>query len=117
MGGIIDLNIKLRNERKNRIKKEIERIKKILPKLNIEKAILFGSSARGDIGINSDIDLIIIMNTDLKFLDRLDLFYRKLRPNLAIDILVYTPKEFEEIKRSLFGKNVIKDGIILYERK
>lgn len=57
------------------------------------------------------------MNTELDFLDRLELFYKKLKPNLAIDILVYTPDEFEEIKRSLFGKNVLKDGIILYERK
>ena len=57
------------------------------------------------------------MNTVLDFLDRLELFYKKLKPNLAIDILVYTPKEFEEIKRSLFGKNVLNDGIILYERK
>lgn len=116
MGEIIELNIKLKKERESKIKKEIQRIKKILPRLNIEKAILFGSAARGEIGIYSDIDLIIIMNTELKFLDRLDKFYRKLKPNLAIDILIYTPEEFEEVKSSFFGKRVLKDGVILYER-
>jgi len=67
--------------------------------MNIEKAILFGSSVRGEIGICSDIDLVIIMKTNFKFLDRLDKFYRELNPNVVTDIFVYTPKEFEEIKK------------------
>jgi len=116
MSEIVELNIKLKKERENKINEEIDRIKKILPNMNIEKAILFGSSARGEIGICSDIDLVIIMRTNLKFLSRLDKFYRKLNPNVAMDIFVYTPEEFEEIKKSLFGKSILKDGIILYER-
>ena len=116
MSEIVELNIKLKKERENKIKEEIDRIKKILPNMNIEKAILFGSSARDEIGICSDIDLVIIMKTNLKFLDRLDKFYRELNPNVATDIFVYTPKEFEEIKKGFFGKSILKDGIILYER-
>jgi len=33
-----------------------------------------------------------------------------------MDIFVYTPEEFEKIKKSLFGKSILKDGIILYEK-
>lgn len=116
MSEIVELNIKLKRERKKKIKKEIDRIKKILSGMNIEKAILFGSSARDEIGICSDIDLVIIMRTNLKFLSRLDKFYRKLNPNVAMDIFVYTPEEFEEIKETFFGKLVLKEGKILYER-
>ncbi|MBC7195042.1 MAG: nucleotidyltransferase domain-containing protein [Caldisericia bacterium] len=76
MDGIVEFNLKFKKERKREIKRELERIKKILPKLNIEKAILFGSSARGDIGIESDIDLIIIKNSKIPFMDRLKTFYK-----------------------------------------
>ena len=33
-----------------------------------------------------------------------------------MDIFVYTPEEFEEIKETFFGKLVLKEGKILYER-
>ena len=67
MSEIVELNIKLKKERENKIKEEINKIKKILPNMNIEKVILFGSSARGEVGICSDIDLIIIMKIKLNF--------------------------------------------------
>lgn len=41
-------------------------------KHNIEKAILFGSLARGEASRHSDIDMILVQNTSLRFLDRYD---------------------------------------------
>jgi hypothetical protein len=35
-----------------------------------------------------------VKRTDKKFLDRLDEFYSKLNPKVAIDIFVYTLEEF-----------------------
>lgn len=114
---IVEYNLKLKKKREKEIKKELERIKKILLNLNLEKAILFGSSARKDIGISSDIDLIIILkDSNLPFLERLREFYKKINPEVPMDILVYTLEEFEEVKESSFGKEILKEGIVLYER-
>ncbi|MBC7195041.1 MAG: hypothetical protein H5U37_05235 [Caldisericia bacterium] len=38
-------------------------------------------------------------------------------PRVPIDIFVYTEKEFEEIKKRDFGKSILKDGIVIYEKK
>ncbi len=80
---------------------------------SVRKVILFGSMARGDTHEWSDIDLIIVKDTDKKFLDRLDEFYTG--PSEPKDILVYTPEEFEYMKERPFVKNALKEGKVLYE--
>ncbi len=52
--------------------------------------LLFGSLARGDARDHSDIDLIVVKDTQMRFLDRLDEFYDDARE--AMDVLVYTPR-------------------------
>jgi predicted nucleotidyltransferase len=99
-------------ERNNRLKKEarkkelVHELSRIINALKKDKEIklimLFGSLARGDISTTSDIDMIIVKGTKKKFLDRLDEIYSTLIPNVALDILVYTPEEFEAMK----SKNV-----------
>jgi predicted nucleotidyltransferase len=78
-------------------------LKKIVHSISAraKKAYLFGSAARKDFSAGSDIDLIIVKETDEKFVRRAfefeDLF--ELYPRL--DILVYTPVEFsEKIKKN-----------------
>ena len=94
-----------------------EELSRIMKKLkgdnSIKQVLLFGSLARGDLHIGSDIDLIVVKNTGKKFLDRLDEFY--LDASEALDILVYTPEEFEEMKERPFLKNALKEGRILHE--
>jgi len=50
----------LGEQRKRRLEAELARIKPILPTLNIQKAILFGSLVEGRAGKISDIDLILV---------------------------------------------------------
>jgi len=46
----------------------------------------------------------------------LDEIYSTLIPNVALDILVYTPEEFEAMKtENVFVRNAVKEGKILYE--
>jgi predicted nucleotidyltransferase len=79
---------------------ERDRIIKALKKdKGIELILLFGSFARGDIRGESDIDMIIVKETTRKFLDRLDEIYSALVPNVGPDILLYTPDEFESLKK------------------
>lgn len=94
-----------------------EELSRIMKRLkgddSIKQVILFGSLARGDLHEGSDIDLIVVKNTGEKFLDRLDEFY--LDASVPLDILVYTPEEFEGMKERPFVKKALKEGRILHE--
>lgn len=96
------------------LKAELERILNRLEKdPSVRLVLLFGSLARGDARDHSDIDMIVVKETEKRFLDRLDEFYDDARE--AMDVLVYTPQEFEEMKERPFVKRALKEGKILYE--
>ena len=83
-----------------------------------QRAIIFGSYARGEADEYSDIDLVIIKDTETPFLDR----YRdfdglfSVMPK-ALEVLVYTQGEFESMRDggNPFILNVVEDGIVIYE--
>jgi len=81
-------------------------------------AILFGSYARGTATARSDVDLIFVEDTDLPFLRRLDRYFDPLADMLRapVETLVYTPDEFEMMKKRAFIKRAVEEGIVLYER-
>lgn len=82
----------------------------------IRKVILFGSFARRDASRKSDMDLVVIMDTDKRFLDRYDLcdqLYEYF--DTGLDILPYTEKEFSSISHRPFIKSILKEGIVVYE--
>jgi predicted nucleotidyltransferase len=64
-----------------------------------QSAYLFGSYGRGEQTIGSDVDLLIVAHTNRseseRFRDFLDIAQRF----APIDIIVYTPEEFENLKR------------------
>jgi len=60
---------------------------------------LFGSLAKDDIGIASDIDLLMVQETKKRFIERLIELYDIINPKYALDLLVYTQSEFDEIER------------------
>jgi predicted nucleotidyltransferase len=96
------------------LKVELERIvNRLKSDPSVRLVLLFGSLARGDARDHSDIDLIVVKETEKRFLDRLDEFYDDARE--AMDVLVYTPQEFEEMKQRPFVKMALKEGRILYE--
>ncbi|HEX3044991.1 MAG TPA: nucleotidyltransferase domain-containing protein [Bacillota bacterium] len=82
---------------------------------------LFGSQAREDSNMDSDIDFFVIKeSTEPRHKRALD-FRRNLRGNNSypIDILVYTPQEFYE-ERNIKGTipyHIIKEGKLLYGPK
>ncbi len=87
---------------------------------NAECVILFGSHARGDADEDSDVDLLIIAESDLPRFKRSRQLYRLLRPYpFPMDLIVYTPREIERAKRSpiSFVSTVLREGKTLYERR
>jgi len=108
----------LTEERRKRLDEELKRLVPEIIKLDVEKVILFGSLAKGKIHKASDIDLIIVKRTEKRFLDRLDEFYSRLNPRVGVDIFVYTPEEFAEMKdHNPFLKKAIEEGVIIYEKR
>lgn len=102
-------------QRKSSLAKEIERIIPILKGMGAEKIVLFGSFLKNRVNPGSDLDIIVVLDTDKKFLDRLDEIYKKINPSVAVDILVYTPREFKKMKEvNPFVIRALKEGKVLY---
>ena len=83
------------------------------------KAILFGSYARGEADGCSDLDLAIIAETEKPFLDRYqDPWDLLLAWPRGMDLLVYTPEEFERMQAegNPFIERVVEEGVVIYER-
>ncbi len=74
-------------------------------KIHAQSAWLFGSYARNEATDDSDVDILLIMDSDLPRPKRAALAYRVLRSwKVPKDILVYTPQEFDawkDVKGSL----------------
>ncbi len=85
-----------------------------------EQIVLFGSLARGDAGEGSDIDLIVIKDTDLPRHDRArectDLLPAHL--GVGVDIIVYTTHEVARMieRRNPFLAAAFTDGVVVYDR-
>ena len=97
--------------------RELERIREGLARCGARKAILFGSYARGDYHAGSDVDLVIIKDTDRPFLERSAEVWRHCGSSVTIEPLVYTPAEFARMAReeNPFIEQVLREGIAIYE--
>ena len=95
-----------------------KKLRPIFKQYEIKKAILFGSLARNEASRHSDVDLILIQDTRLRFLDRyegiLAAFSRALS-EYDVDLLIYTPEELAEISGRRFIKQALQEGKTLYE--
>jgi predicted nucleotidyltransferase len=95
-------------------------VQRIVQTLRPEKIILFGSYAYGAPTPDSDVDLLIIMETNAPGKERSWAVSRLLIPRpFPVDILVKTPKEVERAleKGDFFIKEVLSSGKVLYERR
>jgi predicted nucleotidyltransferase len=98
--------------------KEIQSITtQLIEKYGPEKIILFGSVARGEYDQANDLDFLIIKQ-DVPFygIDRMRELDELIERNIAADMLVYRPDEFEDRVRlgDPFIKTILKEGRVLY---
>ena len=101
------------------IKNKLEQIvHKIKTNYKPEKIILFGSHSEGKGQRDSDIDLLVIKDTDSTPWVRAEEIDHYIQHIVPIDILVYTPKEIEERLQinDFFVKDIMEKGSVLYER-
>jgi predicted nucleotidyltransferase len=111
--GVVDWDAPER--RRRRLEVELARIVAELPRLHIKQAIVFGSFARGQVGAASDLDLILIVETDTPFGPRNDECYRALVPAVGVDLFVYTPEEIRAMRDRAFLRRALAEGVVVYE--
>ncbi|MEM0153617.1 MAG: nucleotidyltransferase domain-containing protein [Ignisphaera sp.] len=100
------------------IEKIIEVLKDSIPDVKI---VLFGSRARGNALKTSDIDIIVVSRVfeTMHFTDRASyilkiLWKNRALPKVDIDILCYTPEEFEKKKKEIgIVREALSHGIEL----
>ncbi len=108
----------LRNELTEPLLALRERLLPVLRTSRVQKAIVFGSFARGEASRHSDLDLILVQQTDRRFLDRYDgLLYELSRvvPERDLDVLIYTPEELASMSQRAFIAAALDEGKVIYE--
>ena len=96
------------------IEKLVRRIIEIAQPLRI---ILFGSAARGEMGPDSDIDVLVVMPEGVHRRRTAQLLYRQIRGlGVPFDILVATPDDLERHKDNigLIYQSVLREGREVY---
>ena len=83
-----------------------------------EMIMLFGSRARNDAYPDSDVDLVKKKKKKKRPIQRRIDVRKVLSTDIPMDVLVYTPDEFEALRRSgsAFYKTLVGEGKILYKR-
>lgn len=99
---------------------KIEEIKqKIVNNFNPKQILLIGSYASGNQNPDSDLDLLIIKDSDLPRHRRAFSIRKTLIGNgVPMDILVYTPDEFESEKNEKYSfvNTALKNARLLYDQ-
>jgi predicted nucleotidyltransferase len=106
-----------RREYRALLRKSARKIASGLRPLKVNKISLYGSYARGRADLFTDLDVLVIMDTDKPFIERTAEIYSLLALPVDADILCYTPDEFERLKETAFLKAVLADEVVLYEKK
>jgi len=90
---------------------------RIVDQFKPERIVLFGSYAYGDPSVDSDVDLLITMQTRLRPIDQAVQIRQAIRFPFPVDLLIRTP---EQIRKRLdmgdpFISKATSMGKILYE--
>ncbi|MCX5654653.1 MAG: nucleotidyltransferase domain-containing protein [Planctomycetota bacterium] len=91
----------------------------IVERFHPRRVVLFGSYARGDAHADSDVDLLVEMETSASPPERVMQISRLFgRRRWSLDVVVYTPEEVQRL-RAVTGTlvSVVEaEGKVLYER-
>lgn len=106
-----------KEERETKLRRLLDVIVNHLKEMGALKIILFGSLAGGEIDVDSDLDLVVIMPSTKRGKEWTKLIYERIEREVASDIIVYNHKEFEEeLPISRFLRNVVMLGRVIYEK-
>ncbi len=83
-----------------------------------EQVVLFGSYAYGKPRTESDVDLLVIMESDLRNIEQALLITQKLDYRFGVDLIVRTPRQVKEriAMGDFFMRDILQKGKVLYAR-
>jgi len=94
-------------------------IERLVAEVQPERVILFGSYAYGTPTPDSDVDLLVVLESPLSFVERHVLVGKSLCPQpFPVDLMVVTPAQLAERLAigNQFFTEVVRNGRVLYER-
>ena len=92
-------------------------VERVVALVNPLKIILFGSAARGEMGPDSDLDVLIVMPEGVHRRKTAQYLYREIRGlGVPFDILVTTPESLEKHKDNigLIYDTILEEGREIY---
>jgi predicted nucleotidyltransferase len=121
------MGVSSKNERRMQLlEDELRRFVEVASgELGAERVILFGSLAQAleendpeAVGEWSDLDLVVVAETERPFYERIKHLLLRVRPRAGADVLIYTPAEWDLMKtRRIFAREeVLESGRVVYER-
>ncbi|MYA01233.1 MAG: hypothetical protein F4188_01810 [Chloroflexi bacterium] len=83
--------------RRQQLEAEFLRIAGSMRQLGAQRFWLTGDLARNEIGPDSELELLVVHETEQPFHRRSDFFQTHLRPQVGTTFIVYTPEEFARL--------------------
>ncbi len=105
---------------KESLQNELNRlVEGIIRQYQPEKIILFGSMVTGKVNRSSDIDLLVIKDTETRRLNRRGEALRGIKHHPPVDVIILTPDELEHLinRDAPFIKDIVTNGKVVYERE
>ena len=106
--------------RRNQLKQNLDQIvESLVAHYAPESILLFGSMSDGNIHEWSNLDLVIIKDTDKSFYERRREVATLCDSDVSVHYFVYTPAEFRRLRRSghfFVNHEILQKGRVLYER-
>lgn len=81
----------------------------------VRRVSVFGSYARGRRDLFTDLDILVVLDTTDPIPERLARLYRQLDVPVDMDLVVWTPSEYERMRERSFGRSITAEEHVLYE--
>jgi predicted nucleotidyltransferase len=96
-----------------------EFVDKVVAEFAPQRAILFGSHARGDATPDSDVDLLVIMRTRKRTVQQALAIRLGVSCSFPLDLIVRTPSDVKQRLglRDCFLETIMSEGKMLYESR
>ena len=96
-----------------------EVVQRIVAVADPEKIILFGSAARGELGPDSDLDLLVVKSGVHRRKLAQSIYEKLLGVGYPVDVIVVTPEDIERYGDAigLIVGLALREGRVIYERK
>lgn len=95
-----------------------EIIRRVVEAAQPDKIILFGSAARGEMGPNSDVDLLVVKSGVHRRRLAQEIYMNLFGVGQAVDVVVVTPEDLERYRDAigLIIEPALREGKVVYER-